>query len=64
MDPETLRVPKNRESARERAKAYVRGVADALLFPRVARQIAERYRSEIADYGYDLDNFYEAAPWK
>jgi hypothetical protein len=42
----------------------VQNVADALLLPRVARQIAERYRSEISDYGYDLDNFYEAAPWK
>ena len=57
-----LRVPKHRASTRERAKAYVQGIADALVLPRVARQIAERYGSEIADYGYDLDNLYEAAP--
>ena len=56
--------PKNRESTRERAKAYLQGVADALLLPKVARQITERYRSEISGYGYDLDNFYEAAPWR
>ena len=59
-----LRVPKNRASTRERAKAYLQGVADALLLPKVARQITERYRSEISGYGYDLDNFYEAAPWR
>jgi PAS domain-containing protein len=52
-----LSVPKSRESTRELAKAYVQGVADALLLPRVARRIAERYRSAISDHGYDLDNF-------
>jgi hypothetical protein len=58
-----LHLPKSPQSPRERAKAYVQGVADALLLPQVARHITERYRDEIAGYGYEIDNLYEASPW-
>ena len=50
-NPRAPACTKNRASTRERAKAYLQGVADALLLPKVARQITERYRSEFRATG-------------
>jgi hypothetical protein len=58
------RLPANDGSIRARTKSYLQGVLDALLLPRAARQIAERYGDEILRYGYHMDNFYDAAPWQ